>query len=235
MPWHARREQQHRREQRSEAAESAALSTDPDSVQRLREVAETQLGLQADYASSLDTQALTLLTVDVALFGILTSVLVSPTSLPRYWAYTLIPLGLSLLLAALAAAIRGAPATGADIVEVLMHQQNSGEIPAADLSVLLARRAIEGREQNLVQLGRKQRATSRGVLALFSACLLLGILAATDGGVQSEHGSKSRHTHQHPSRCNERRQRCRVKAGPVRGRHPGHRAKRPHAGAQATP
>jgi hypothetical protein len=236
MPWNARRERRRNREERSEIARSSDLSSDEGSVQRLREVAETQLALQADNASSLDTQALTLLTVDVAFFGILTSVLVSPVSLPPYWAWALVPLGLSLGLAFVAAAVRGAPATGADLVEVLRHKRSAGEIPAAGLSVLLARRAIEARELNLVQLGRKQRATSRGVLALFSSCLVLGALALADQGVQSKHGSNSHHIDKRRrSHCGERRRFCRGEQGPLRGRHSGDCSKRPHACSQASP
>jgi hypothetical protein len=236
MPWNARRERRRNREERSEIARSSDLSSDEGSVQQLREVAETQLALQADNASSLDTQALTLLTVDVALFGILTSVLVSSVSLPPYWAWALVPLGLSLGLAFVAAAVRGAPATGADLVEVLKHKQSAGEIPADELTVLLARRAIEARELNLVQLGRKQRATSRGVLALFSSCLVLGALALADQGVQSKHGSKYCHSHERShSLCGKRRDLWRGEQGPLRGRHAGDRSKRAHARSQATP
>lgn len=174
------------------------MSGDPTSVKHLREVAETQLGLQATYASSLDTQALALLAVDVALIGILTSVLVSSVALPHHWGFTLIPLAVSGLFAVLAATVRGAPDTGADLVELLMHQDEHGAIPPVELSVLLTRRAIQAREVNLIQLARKQRMTSLGVVALVGACILLGVLATAGQGVQSKHhGSKPHHSYRH--------------------------------------
>jgi hypothetical protein len=236
MPLRARREQQrqHRRERR-EIAESSTLSSDEGSVQRLREVAETQLGLQADYASSLDTQALTLLTVDVALAGIAISLLIARVSLPGHSAFTLAPLGLSFILAGYALTAYGSLATGADIVEVLAHQNDRGlDIPSAELNVLLARRAIEARELNLVQLGRKQRTASRGVLALFTAFLLLGVLALADPGVQSKHGSKLHHTHRQHCRRNGHRQPC-LSQGRLQRHRPGHGSQRAGAAPQRAP
>ena len=94
LPWRALDGRRKKREPRQAAARSARLSDDAGSVEHLRGVAETQIGLQATYASSLDTQALALVAVDVALIGILTSVLVSSVSLPQHWWFALIPLGL---------------------------------------------------------------------------------------------------------------------------------------------
>jgi len=115
LPWRAATKQRERRELRQATAKSSPLSGDASSVEQLREVADAQLGLQATYASSLDTQALALLAVDVALIGILTSVLVSPVSLPQHWGFTLIPLAISGLFAVLAATVCGSwqpPARG---------------------------------------------------------------------------------------------------------------------------
>jgi hypothetical protein len=236
MPLRGGQEQQNdRRKERREIAEFSALPSDEGSVQRLHEVAQTQLGLQADYASSLDTQALTLLTIDVALAGIAISVLVSGVSLPQHCVFALAPLGLSFILAYFAVAY-GSLATGADIVEVLKHQDKEGKIGAAELNVLLARRAIEARERNLVQLDRKRRTTSRGVLALLAAFLLLVILALADPGVQSKHGSKLHHPHrQHHGYGHKWLKPCGPIQGPIRGHHSGHRTKRLGSCSQATP
>lgn len=84
LPWRAASERRGKRELRHHAANDSPLSGEPTSVENLREVAETQLGMQATYASSLDTQALALLAVDVALIGILISVLLSPVALPQH-------------------------------------------------------------------------------------------------------------------------------------------------------
>jgi hypothetical protein len=237
MPLRATYEQQkERRKERLRIAQSSELSADEGSVQRLREVAEAQLGLQADYASSLDTQALTLLTVDVALAGIAVSVLVSGTSLPQHWVFALVPLGLSFAMAYFVVTVYGPLATGADIVEVLKHQDTQGKIDAAELNLLLARRAIEARELNLAQLDRKQRTTSRGVLALLAAFLLLGVLALADPGVQSKHGSKLHHTpRQHHGYGHKWRKPCGLIQGPIRGHHAGHRSKRLGPCPQAAP
>lgn len=198
LPWRAAKKRRSKRELRHDAANNSPLSADATSVEHLRGVAETQLGLQASYASSLDTQALALLAVDVALIGILAGVLVSPAALPHGWGFTLIPLGVSGLFAVLAATVRGAPETGADLVELLIHQDEHGTIPAVDLNMLLTRRAIQAREVNLIQLTRKQRMTSLAVLALVGACILLGALATVGQGVQSRHhGSKPKHSHRH--------------------------------------
>lgn len=79
-----------------------------------------------------------------------------------------------------------------------MHQDEHGAISPIDLSVLLARRAIQAREVNLIQLARKQRMTSLAVLSLVAACIVLGVLATAGQGVQSRHDdTKPKHSHRH--------------------------------------
>jgi hypothetical protein len=160
-------------------ASGSALGADLGTLERMRTVGEAQVGVQATYAASLDAQAVGLLAVDIALIGVLAAVRVSTVALPPHWALALVPLGISAVLAMLAASVVGAPAMGADLVEVLIYQDSHGPLPPINLAELLARRAIQAREENFVHLSRKRRLMSFAVLALIAAWVLVGGLAAT--------------------------------------------------------
>ncbi|MGZ4187335.1 MAG: hypothetical protein ACXVVQ_10500 [Solirubrobacteraceae bacterium] len=134
------------------------------SIDRITQLAQTQLSIQATQALALDAKAIGVLAAALALLGVADS---------KSRTAAIVLFIICSIVALLAVAARGAEETGADLVELLRHHTERATMSIDDVATVLARRAIQAREDNRGRLRRKYVATSLATLILLVGIIVL--------------------------------------------------------------